>query len=344
MSNRSNCLPKIVAALVLAISISSVAFAETSSNALAQAKPTPNAPEAEVNAVTAINGAPDAAAKLTLAEAFVKKYPKSTLRLELAQYLASEVARVSDVNQRLTFAERLNKLFSSDAELNSIRPVLIDSYVRAKRIDDAFSLGATILAKQPDNVGVLATLALVGTEEIKRKNSKYSTQTLQYGLKAIELIEANRKPADLDDAAWAHQTSLLPHLYLGMGALALAGGKPAEARPRLEKAIALNPTEPTAYVFLGGLVDDEYAAVAQSLQAMPEGKQKQEGLKKATELMDKVIDLYARGLGAASDKAEYKPLYDQVLESITPYYKYRHNRSTDGLQQLIDTYKVPAKP
>lgn len=337
-------MPKIVAALVLAISVSSVAFAAASSHARPQAKPTPKAPDAEIKAVTAINSAPDAAAKLTLAEAFVKKYPKSTLRLELAQYLAGEIARVTDDGQRLVLAEKFQKAFSIDAELERIRPVLIDGYVRAKRIDDAFTLGAMILAKQPDNIEVLSTLALAGTEEIRRQNSKYSTQTLQYGLKAIELIEANKKPANLDEAAWTYQTSLLSRLYLSMGALALAGGRPAEARPRLEKAIALNPNEPTAYVFLGGLTDDEYTAVAQSVQSLPAGKEKQDALRKATELMDKVIDLYARALGAAAGKAEYKVMYDQVLESITPYYKYRHNRSTDGLQQLIDKYKAPAKP
>jgi hypothetical protein len=301
-------------------------------------------PEAEAKAATAIKTAPDAAGKLTLAEAFVKKYPKSTLRLQLAQYLISEISRVTDGGQRLTLAERLQKAFSNDAELDHIRPFVIESYVVAKRIDDAFSFGATTLAKQPDNVDALSTLALAGTEEVKHQNSKYLAQTLQYGLKAIELIEANKKPANLDDAAWAYQKSFLPLLYLNMGALGVAAGKPAEARPRLEKAIALNPTEPTAYVFLGGLMDEEYSKVAQSFQSMPDGKEKQDTLRKATELMDKVIDFYARALGAASGRAEYKAMYDQVLESITPYYKYRHNNSTTGLQALIDKYKVPAKP
>jgi len=37
-------------------------------------------------------------------------------------------------------------------------------------------------------------------------------------------------------------------------------------------------------------------------------------------------------------------MYEQVMESVTPYYKYRHNRSTAGLQELIDKYKTPAKP
>ena len=61
-------------------------------------------------------------------------------------------------------------------------------------------------------------------------------------------------------------------------------------------------------------------------------------------MMDKAIDLYARALGASAGKPEHKQLEDQVLQSITPYYKYRHNGSTEGLQQLIDKYKTPATP
>lgn len=308
-----------------------------------QAKPQAKASDAEVKAVAAINSAPDATAKLTQAEAFIKKYPKSALRLEVAQALTNEIGNMADAGQRLTLAERFLKAFSGDAESEGVRTMVVSEYVIAKRVDDAFTMGATILAKKPDSLGVLTTLAIVGTDEVKKQNTKYSTQTWLYGLKAIELLEANQKPANMDEAYWSHQRSLLPQLYLNMGALALAGGKPAEARPRLERAIELSPTDPSGYFFLGSLIDDEYRTVAEAHQAMPEGKEKQDTLKKATDLMDKVIDLYARALGAASDKPEYKAMYDQVMESIRPYYRYRY-KSTTGLQPLIDKYKTPAKP
>lgn len=308
-----------------------------------QAKPQPKAPESETKAAAAINSAPDPAAKLTAAEAFVKKYPKSVLRPEVAQSLSKEIGRVTDAGQRLALGERFLKTFSGDGESDFIRAVVIDEYVRANRSDDAFNLGATILAKQPENVGVLATLAMVGTDEARTQNAKHLAQSLQYGLKAIELIEANKKPATTDDASWTYQKSLLPTLYLDTGALAMASGKPAEAKPRLEKAIQLKPTEPTPYVLLGGLIDDEYRVVAESYQGMKDGPEKQATLKKATDLMDKVIDLYAHALGAAADKPEYKKMYDEVLGLVTPYYRYRNN-STTGLQALIDKYKTPAKP
>jgi len=348
MTNRSRFMPSLASVFASAIIVASfmgvsgslTAYAQTKPDAKPEAKPS----EAEAQAAMAVQAGPDATAKLTLAEAFIKKYPKSSARPDVAGYMANEISRVDDAGQRLILAERYQKAFTSEAELERIRPILIDAYARGKRVDEAFTMGAAVLAKQPDNIEVLTTLAIAGTDEVKRQNNKYSEQTLQYGLKAIELIEGNKKPANFEDARWTYQTSLLPHLYLHMGALAVASGKMAEAKPRLEKAIALNPTDPTGYVFLGGVVDEEYTKAAEAFQALPAGSEKQEALRKATELMDKVIDLYARALGAASDKPEFKKMYDQVTEAITPYYKYRHNRSTTGLQELIDKYKTPAKP
>ena len=72
--------------------------------------------------------------------------------------------------------------------------------------------------------------------------------------------------------------------------------------------------------------------------------QKKRRRKEATERMDKAIDLYARALGASAGKPQHKQLEDQILQNVTPYYKFRHNGSTEGLQQLIDKYKTPATP
>jgi tetratricopeptide (TPR) repeat protein len=308
----------------------------------AQDSAKPKVSDGETKAVTAISSAADAAAKLTAAEAFVKKYPKSTLRPEVAKTISNEIGSVKDAAQRLPLAERFLKTFTAEGESDRIRVLVIDDYARAKRGDDAFALGATALAKQPDNVAILTILGLVGAEEVRQQNPKHGPISLQYGLKAIELIEANKKPANMDDETWTYQKTLLPRLYLDMGMLSLASNKPADARPRLEKAIQLDPTEPSGYVYLGGIVDDEYKAAAEAYKGIPEGPDKQAALKKATDLMDKVIDLYAHALGTASGRPEYKPMYDQILESITPYYRYRY-KSTTGLQALIDKYKVPAK-
>ncbi|MDQ3668579.1 MAG: hypothetical protein M3410_18805 [Acidobacteriota bacterium] len=315
-----------------------------SPDVLAQENAKPKASAAETKAAAAVSSAPDAAAKVAAAGEFLKKYPKSSLRLQIASYVAGQIAQVADAAQKLALVEGFRKVFKEDKELEAIQLVTLDAYLDLKRVDDAFAHAALILAKEPENVAVMSHLALAGTEEAKRQNVKHLPVSLQYGLKAIELIEANKKPADVDDARWESQKSMLPLLYLDTGILSLVSGKPAEAKPRFEKAAALNPTEPTAHALLGNLLDDEYQQLAEAHRTLPQGTQKDETLKRATELMDKVIELYARSLGASAGKPEHKPLQDQLLQIITPYYKYRHNNSTDGLQQLIDKHKPPATP
>lgn len=304
----------------------------------------PKVSEGESKGVDAINSAPDPAAKLAAGAEFVKKYPKSSLRSEVSGYLAGQIDQVGDAAQKLALAETFQKTFTADKEQEAIQPVILDAYLAAKRTDDAFTLAASILAKQPENVVLLSRMLIAGTDEAKRQNPKYAAQSQQHGLKAIELIEANKKPADMTDAAWEKIKALLPALYQNMGVLSLVSQNAAEAKTRLEKAATLNPAEPFNYVLLGSIANDEYQQLATTHKAMPNGPQKDEALKKATAMMDKVIDLYAHAVGASDGKPEYQQVHDQLMQDLTPYYKYRHNQSTEGLQQLIDKYKVPAKP
>ena len=67
-----------------------------------------------------------------------------------------------------------------------------------------------------------------------------------------------------------------------------------------------------------------------SYEEMPEGRPKQDALKKLEVVLDSVIDAYARAAGLATGRAEYQPLLQQVILDLTNYYKYRH-KSTKGL-------------
>jgi hypothetical protein len=337
-------LLRIVSAFSIVFGYSSSVPARHVTSIVPAQETTPKVSEGENKGALAINSAPDAAAKLAAAGEFVKKYPKSTLRPQIASYVAGQIAQVTDATQKLALAEGFQKMFKEGKEAEEIQLVTLDAYLSLKRVDDAFAHAALILAKEPENVAVMSHLALAGTEEAKRQNAKHVPVSLQYGVKSIELIEANKKPINLDDAGWERQKALLPLLYLNMGILSLVSSNPADAKARFEKASVLNPAEPTTYALLANMVDEEYQQLAQTYKTMPEGKQKDETLKKATERMDKAIDLYARALGASAGKPQHKQLEDQVLQNITPYYKFRHNGSTEGLQQLIDKYKTPATP
>jgi hypothetical protein len=66
--------------------------------------------------------------------------------------------------------------------------------------------------------------------------------------------------------------------------------------------------------------------------------------KKAEAKLDEVIELYARVVALTEGKEQFKPMRDQTIQDLTSYYKFRHNNSTTGMQELINKFKQPATP
>src|SRR2546421_12135051 len=89
--------------------------------------------DAEAKDLNKISAAPDAAAKLQAATEFIKKYPKSTQRAQIAAHLAGEINKVQDPAQRITMLESLLALFKEPGEVNVINPILIDAYIKSEK-------------------------------------------------------------------------------------------------------------------------------------------------------------------------------------------------------------------
>lgn len=288
--------------------------------------------------------APDAAAKLKAAAELIKKHPKTALRPGVASNLAGEIGRVADASQKISLAQEYQKIFTEPSEQDLILPVLIDGYGDANRPDEAFSTAATLLARQPDSVRTLVRLTQIGTEQAKKRNGKFVADSLKYGAKAIELIEGNKRPADMDDAGWDQFKAVLPGLYQSMGILRVVSGDHAGAKASLLKAAELALNDAFNYLLLAGILNDEYQNEAKIYQGMPDGQAKRDALPKIMAMLDAVIDSYAHMIALSEGNAPLQAMRQQYLQDIEAYYKYRHNNSTAGMQQLIDKYKVPAKP
>ncbi len=323
-------------ALLLATSISSAALPAP------QDGNQPNVSEAENKAAALVDAAIDVPAKLAAATKFLGKYPKSSLRPNVAGHIAGHISPIKDPAEKVRLAEELQKLFPGN-DTPVVTSVLIGAYVDANRLDDAFALGAKALAANPEDIAILTELAFASSNAAKKQNGKFIATGNQYGAKAIELIEANKKPAGMDDAQWTAQAALRPRLYQEIGILALISRDFAGAKARFEKASSLAPDDPMNYAMMASTFDEEYMLAVKAFQDAPAGAQKDELLKKANAQLDKVIEAYAHAIGVASGRAEYQPLADQARQNMELYYKYRHNNSTDGMQQLIDKYK-PQKP
>jgi hypothetical protein len=300
------------------------------------------ASDGEQKALAKVEAAPDLAAKMVAAGEFIKKFPKSTLRSKLVSYIAQEVTKIQETPQRITQLENMLTVFKEPGDAEVINPILIDLYFKESRPDDAFRVASAYVAKTPNDVAVLTQAAIEGVEQAKKKEAKFAQQSLQYGAKAIELIEAGKKPDTFDDARWAeYQSRWLPLLYQSLGLLSLMMGNRAEAKTRIEKAASLNAKDPFTFALIGSMLNDDYQQLAEQHKAAAPGPVKESILKQAHAKLDEVIESFAHAVGLAEGNAAYQQLHDQLLQDLQAYYKYRHSGSTDGLQQLIDKYKKP---
>jgi tetratricopeptide (TPR) repeat protein len=322
---------KLAGVLVSAFCVFAVANAAVSAQSSTESS--------EADALAAVKLSTNPTTKLTAAEDFIARFPNSTARVSVAEVIAGEILKVKNGMVALALLERAQAIFTSTEEREVLKPAALEAYVIGNRPDDAFALAADMLAKNADDLQVLARMTQLGTEEASRKNRKYANVSLQYGLKAIALLEAGTKPVSLADEEWTAQRAKLDRLYQQTAILYLAAGNAQEAKARLTKASTLSPHDPSNYALLARVINADYLAQQEAYVAMKDAGSKQEAQKKLDELLDSMIDAFARAVGLATGRVEYQPLLQSVIPDLTAYYKTRHNQSIKGLQELINRYR-----
>ncbi len=292
----------------------------------------------EVDAAKKVQMAQGIQAKIKQSEEFMKKNSKSSLRIRVADYMAKEIGDVTDPSQRLGYIETYSKIFSDEKEKELVLPYQVDSLALIGKVEEAFKLAPKALALAPDNPLLLTQLALRGSNLVRQGKAELAADTKQYASQAIALIEADKKPANVNDQFWGEfKPRWLPELYQALGFVAFNAGDAADAQVKFQKAVELNPLNPNGYLMLASLADANYQRAAMEYNTAS-GAAKDAALKKAYGYLDEVIDNYARVIGVTASKAEYKQIHDQVLPALQETYKIRKG-STDGLDALIAKYK-----
>lgn len=230
-------------------------------------------------------------------------------------------------------------LFKKSAELGQgYTSIAIDEYVKKGQPDRAFDLADTWLAKRPDDVQLLTVLGFAASNEARTNPTRYAPVAKKYGEKAIELIEANKKPERVSDTEWnEYRTKWLPQLYLQLSALATKTGNLDDARKKLERVTQLNAKDAYAWYLLGQNHFNEYEKLNAESKTM-QGQAKTDATAKAFAKLDQVIDYYARAVALSAGNAGQKDLYEPLLKDLTSIYDFR-NGSKSGLDQLIAKYK-----
>ncbi len=293
----------------------------------------------EETAINKIDKAKTIDEKMKLIADFIKEFPQSPARKQVVEHAAQQVTQLTDDSQVIQHGNAYLAIFPQPEDADLVLPNMIFSYVQLKRLKDAFDAAQTYLARHPEDVRTRLTLVIEGSNAARTGNGEFVAPTREYAVKAIELIEADKRPANLNETQWQeYKTNRLPQLYQSLGFIELSSGNNAKARTYLEKAVALDAKDVNSWVLLGSMIDEEYQSVAVKYNAAAPGAERDALLKQANEKIDAVIEVFARVVALTEGKPEAKQLHDQARESLENYYKYRH-KNTDGLRALIDKYK-----
>ena len=217
---------------------------------------------------------------------------------------------------------------------------------------EAFPVGKVVIAEEPDQLDSLIALGTAGYLAAGARNTSFDKEAIAYAKRAIQLIEGGKKPDDW--APYKGKDDTLAYLYLTLGVLQLKPA-PNEAIESLIKSVQLESELkklPVNYYRLAQAYQaGPYAKLSADFQAKfggkPETPESKQALEKLNQVIDVMIDAYARAVALAGSDAQYAQSKAAWLSNLTTFYKFRHQDSDAGLTELIAgvmSKPLPAKP
>jgi hypothetical protein len=216
-----------------------------------------------------------------------------------------------------------------------------------KNYVEGLALGKQILADEPENLRVIidqgyGSYLAAGS----LKNESYNADALTYARKAIQMIESGKAPASW--LPFKGKDDTLAYLYDVVGRLSLKDNPSAALTAFLKKAQFETELkkDPWTYYFIAAAYESgPYTKLSADYKACCEGKdetpQSKLLLENINQVVDRMVDAYARAVALAGDP-KYATNKKQWMEDLSTWYKFRHNQSDAGLNELIAS--VLSKP
>jgi tetratricopeptide (TPR) repeat protein len=171
-------------------------------------------------------------------------------------YKAFFEARSAAPPTRIQLGEDFIKKFPQSHYLSGVYGQLTAAYYAAGDEDKMFTAGTKALELNPDNVDVLALMAMAMPRRVKSTTPDAAQQFQKaetYARHAIELIPNLPKPDTIDDATFTKiKNDELSMAHSGLGLIDIQHAKYDDARTELTQAVTLasNP-DPVDYYLLG---------------------------------------------------------------------------------------------
>ncbi len=259
-------------------------------------------------------------------------------------YLACPADGVDEAGQKIIdYLKKFVSQYEDATKKIRFRALLYND----KKYPEAYALGKDLLAAEPENLKVLVDLGANGYLVGPLNNAALSGEALEYAKKALQQLESGKT---IDDwAPLASKDVAIAYLNYTIGALSLEKD-PANALKNLIKAAQFETPlkkSPYTYAYIGGAYETgPYAKQSADYKTMYSGKDETPESKLAlaniNQLVDRMIDAYARAVALAGNDANFSQPKAVWNESLTTWYKYRNNSQTTGLDQLVAS--VLSKP
>jgi hypothetical protein len=301
------------------------------------AKPTPQQPAA----TTTQNPQCTPETKLALYNEFRASFKTDTAKAnELAKkWLACP--EVAGEEQITPYLKNFVTLYEKASRKDEIHKLVYakndDPKAKTTEYAKALELAKQVLAEEPDNLKVLIDFAYAGYAS---KNPAYQADTLANAKKAIQLIESGKTLENWNP--YVSKDEALGYLYNTIGSLNVQKNA-AEGLPDLIKAAQ----------FEGKLkkLPFTYGTIAEAYEAGPYAKQSEEykakfsgkdetpesklALENINQIIDRMIDAYARAVALAGNDPQYAAPKKQWMDSLNTWYKFRNNQTDAGLTEMI---------
>jgi len=177
-------------------------------------------------------------------------------KAEEAAYKNVLAAQGGDPAMQIQVGEEFISKFPMSRYAAGVYGMLTGSYYATGNTDKMFETGDKALAADPDNVDVLALLAMAIPRRVKATTpdgAERLTKAEGYAHHAIELIPTMTKPATLDDATFEKtKNDKLSLAHSGLGLIDLNHQKYDDAKNEFTQAVQLSSSpDPVDYFLLG---------------------------------------------------------------------------------------------
>jgi hypothetical protein len=224
---------------------------------------------------------------------------------------------------------------------------LADLFVNQRKYAEANAVAKEVLAEEPDNLTALIALGYGGyVLAVTTKNESANAEAINYAKKSIQAIESGKTLESW--SPFKTKNDALGYLYYAVGYLERTSN-PTESLSYFIKAAQFDSDikkNSQTYVFIAAAYESEYAKQSAEYEQKYKGKDETPESKLAianiNQLVDRIIDALARAVAVAGTDAASQASKAQWLTRLTELYKFRHNNSDAGLNEMIAS--VLSKP